>query len=435
MKRIFLLLTVVFFCIVLAQEEPVIPESTKTQPVATPATEQAVLEQEASSQPLITNVFYDTDILQALRDISAQAGIPIIPDGSVQGLVSVEVTNVPLDECLTRLLAPHGFSFRRFKDYYLVGSPRPDNVSSYLLTATEQIKPSYYTAKELAALVSDYYTPFIKLEENSNLIAITASPDIIERFKKDIAAIDIPPRQVLIEALITEISHDGAQSLGIDWSGTISRQIPGDTAPSFSWKLLTNIVNLADTSFGLIFGNVIKTFGTLHDFSYSLTPSIQALVTSGKANIRANPKIVTLDGQKASIVVGKEAYYEILTGPINYQYTQLQMIKYGISLNLTPYISEDKKEVTLDVEPEVSDVSGQGITNLPILNTRSAKTQVRVKDGEKIVIGGLFQKGERTVMRKIPFLGDIPLLGLLFRNTQKVAQETEVVIFITPHIL
>jgi len=424
MKRIFLLLTVVFFCIVLAQtEEPVIAESTQTQPAETTRTEQ-----ETFSQPLITNVFYDTGILQALRDISAQAGIPIIPDGSVQGLVSVEVTNVPLEECLTRLLAPHGFTFRRLKDYYLVGSPRPDNVSSYLLTVTEQVKPSYYTAKELATLISDYYTPFIKVEENSNIFAITASPDIIERFKKDVAAIDKPPRQVLIEALITEISRDGAQSLGIDWSGTVTRR--NDTL--FSLQLLTNIAKIADTSFGLIFSNVTKALGGL---TYSLTPSIQALVTSGKANIRANPKIVTLDGQKASIVVGKEAYYEILTGPINYQYTQLQMIKYGISLNITPYISEDKKEVTLDVEPEVSDVAGQGITNLPILSTRSVKTQIRVKDGEKIVIGGLFQKSERTVMRKIPFLGDIPFLGLLFRTTQKVSQENEVVIFITPHIL
>lgn len=429
MKKILLLFTVVFFCITLAQEEePVIAESTKTQPADTVRTDQQLVEQEAVPQPLITNVFYDTDILQALRDISAQAGIPIIPDGSVQGLASLEVVNVPLEECLNRLLAPHGFTFRRFKDYYLVGSPRPDNVSSYLLTATEQIKPDYYKAKALSMLVSDYYTPFIKVDDNANIIAITASPDIIKRFKDDVAAIDKPPKQVLIEALITEISRDGLQSLGIDWSGAVTQR--NDTL--FSLQLLTNIAKIADTTFGLIFGNVTKALGGL---TYSFTPSIQALVTSGKANVRANPKIVTLDGQKASIIVGKEAYYELLIGPVNYQYTQLQMIKYGISLDITPYISEDKNEITLEVEPEVSDVAGQGITNLPIISTRKVKTQIRVKDGEKIVIGGLLQKGERTVMRKIPFLGDIPLLGLLFRSTQKVSQETEVVIFITPHIL
>ncbi|MEO0114961.1 MAG: secretin N-terminal domain-containing protein [candidate division WOR-3 bacterium] len=415
MKRVFSIITILLVSWVLGleQEELVAPKTTEVESI---------------TQPSITNVFYDTDILQALRDISAQAGIPIIPDGSVQGLVSLEVTDVPLEECLRRLLAPHGFTFRRFKDYYLVGSPKPDNVASYLLTVTEQIKPSYYKAKELASLLSDYYTPFIKVNENSNVISITASPEIIERFKNDVAAIDKPPRQVLIEALITEVSRDGLQALGIDWSGSVSRR--NDTL--FSLQLLTNIAKLADTTFGMIFGNVTKTLGS---FTYSFTPSLQALVTQGKANIRANPKIVTLDGQKASIMVGREAYYEILTGPINYQYTQLQMIKYGISLDIIPYISRDGKEITLEVTPQVSDVVGQGITNLPILNTRSAKTQVRVKDGEKIVIGGLFQKGERTEMRKIPFLGDIPFLGLLFRTTRKVAQETEVVIFITPHIL
>ncbi|MEO0093654.1 MAG: secretin N-terminal domain-containing protein [candidate division WOR-3 bacterium] len=415
MKKVFSIITILLVSWVLGleQEELVAPKTTEVESI---------------TQPLITNVFYDTDILQALRDISAQAGIPIIPDGSVQGLVSLEVTDVPLEECLRRLLAPYGFTFRRFKDYYLVGSPKPDNVASYLLTVTEQIKPSYYKAKELASLLSDYYTPFIKVNENSNVISITASPEIIERFKNDVAAIDKPPRQVLIEALITEVSRDGLQALGIDWSGSVNRR--NDTI--FSLQLLTNIAKLADTTFGMIFGNVTKTLGS---FTYSFTPSLQALVTQGKANIRANPKIVTLDGQKASIMVGREAYYEILTGPINYQYTQLQMIKYGISLDIIPYISRDGKEITLEVTPQVSDVVGQGITNLPILNTRSAKTQVRVKDGEKIVIGGLFQKGERTEMRKIPFLGDIPFLGLLFRTTRKVAQETEVVIFITPHIL
>ena len=187
--------------ILLAQEEPTTIDT---------------LEIESFYQPLITNVFYDTDILQALRDISAQAGIPIIPDGSVQGLVSLEVVNVPLEECLSRLLAPHGFTFRRYKDYYIVGSPRPDNVSSYLLTTTEQIRPNYLKAKDIATLISDYYTPFVKVNETANLIAITASPDIIEHFKKDIAAIDKPPRQVLIEALVTEVSSDGLQALGID---------------------------------------------------------------------------------------------------------------------------------------------------------------------------------------------------------------------------
>ncbi len=420
MKKIFLLVIILLPVLLLAQEEPVIIET---------------LQHDSLPQPLITNVFYDTDILQALRDISAQADIPIIPDASVQGIVSLEVSNVPFEECLRRLLSPHGYTFRRFKDYYLVGSPRPDNVSSYLLTTTEQIKPNYYKAKDLAPLVSDYYLPFIKVNETSNIITITASSEIIERFKQDIAAIDKPPRQVLIEAIITEISKDGMQALGIDWSGTISRTKPGDTIADFSWQLLTNIAQLADTTFGLIFGNVTKTFGKLRDYTYSFTPSIQALVTSGKASIRANPKIVTLDGQKASIVVGKEAYYSIISGPINYQYERLEVIKYGVSLDIIPYVSNDNKEVTLEVLPEVSDVIGQGITDLPILSKRAAKTQIRVKDGEKIVIGGLLQKGERTVLRKIPFLGDIPFLGLLFRTTKKVAEETEVVIFITPHIL
>jgi len=158
------------------------------------------------------------------------------------------------------------------------------------------------------------------------------------------------------------------------------------------------------------------------------------MVQKGKASIKANPKIVTLEGQKASIVVGKEQYYQMLTGPPQYPYVRLEVVKFGTSLNITPFIS-NKNEITVEIEPEVSDFVGKGIGDLPLISRRGVKTQVRVKDGERIVIGGLLTKNERIVQRKIPILGDIPILGFLFRYNRKETENSEVIVIITPHIL
>jgi type IV pilus assembly protein PilQ len=162
--------------------------------------------------------------------------------------------------------------------------------------------------------------------------------------------------------------------------------------------------------------------------------SLKALIQDGKVKIRANPRVATLEGQKASIIIGKEQYYVIVTGLAPYSYGQLERIPVGVSLNMTPYIS-DKGEITVEIQPEVSDVVGTGATGLPVVSKRSVTTTIRVKDGETIVIGGLLQKNESTVRRKIPLLGDIPILGLLFSRTDRRVDEVETVIFITPHIL
>src|SRR3972149_8185814 len=137
------------------------------------------------------------------------------------------------------------------------------------------------------------------------------------------------------------------------------------------------------------------------------------MVRERKVRIRANPKVATLQGQPASIFVGKDQYYSLLTGSLSFPYERLEVIKVGVSLNITPYIS-DNQEITIDVLPEVSDViQASSATGLPVVSRRSVKTRVRVKEGETLVIGGLMQKNEREIRRKIPLLGSIPILGYL----------------------
>jgi len=375
-------------------------------------------------QPLITNVFYETELREALAAISGQSGMNIIADQTVFGFVTLDLIDVPFEEALRRILSPLGFTFRKMVGYYLVGAAYPDNPSFPLLSVTERLVPNYIKAQNVPGILSKFYEPFIRVDPANNILTISASPEIIERIKQDLAKIDVPPRQVMIEALVTEFSKEASKSLGIDmgWLGTKGGR---------KLSVIFPIGDLLDSTLGITYvrpGAEVE--GWVGDFKGTL----KALVQDGKVNIRANPRVATLEGQKATIIIGKEEYYVIVTGVAPYSYGQLERIPFGVSLNIVPYIS-DKGEITVEIQPEVSDVVGTGPTGLPVVSKRAVSTKIRVKDGETIVIGGLLQKNESTVKRKIPLLGDIPILGLLFSRTDKRVDEVETVVFITPHIL
>jgi type II secretory pathway component GspD/PulD (secretin) len=379
-----------------------------------------------AGQPLVTNIFYESDLVQALADISNQTSVPIITDGTVGGTISVDLREVPLERALERILYPLGFTFARIGDYYLVGSTKPDAPSFPLLSHTEVLALNYTSAEDAFKLLADFYGPYLKLNAKLNTLTITAAPQIVERARADIARIDEPKRQVMIEALVTEMSTAAAKSVGIDWSGTLLNG--ADTI----LRTGLDMSQIGDS--GLSIGGVVKQLtGRLGGLSYSVMPSIKALVRDGKAKIRANPRIVTADGQPAEIVMNKEQYYQLLTGAGSYPVYSLEKIEAGVSMTITPYVSSNG-DITVMAEPVVSDVVGTSMGQLPIVSKRSAKTKVVVRDGEDVVIGGLTMQTEQLVQRKIPLLGDIPILGLLFSSTKKVVEENEVVIIITPHL-
>ncbi len=375
-------------------------------------------------QVLITNVFYESDIREALRDISIQAGVPIIADQSVQGSVTLEVTGLPLEQTLQRMLAPGGFTCKHMDGYYLVGAAIPDNPSFPLLSTTELIRPNYVKAALVPNLLSDFYKPFLKVDDASNTVAVTASLEIIDEIRRDLAAIDVPPKQVMIEALVTEFSKSTMKKLGIDW------RLIG-SGPDYNFGVTSLFTDRADSSLLV----TLSQAGTkYHRSTYDLIATIQAMAEAGQVELHANPRVVTMDGQEATIFLGREEYYQIVSGPANYLYERLEVIRVGITLKIRPFVAENG-DITVELEPEVSNVVGIGATKLPVISKRSVVTKVRVKNGETITIGGLIQKTERKTEVKIPLLGDIPILGYFFKSSRPSVDESEAVIFITPHIL
>jgi len=229
----------------------------------------------------------------------------------------------------------------------------------------------------------------------------------------------------MIEALITELSNEARKSLGLDlgWFGSKGGR---------KLDVIFPVADLLDTSFRVVYERPdAKVEGWVGEFK----GTVQALFEDGKINIRANPRVATIEGRAATIMIGKEQYYVIATGTGVGYYGQLERVPVGVSLTIVPYVS-DRGEITVEIQPEVSDVVGATSEGgLPVVSKRSVSTKIRVKDGETIVIGGLLQKNESMIKRKIPLLGDIPILGYLFSKTDKRIEEVETVVFITPRIL
>jgi len=346
-----------------------------------------------NSEPLISNVFFETDLRQALQDLSMQSGIPIIVDNSVQGYVTAELNDVPFQVALNRILTSGGYGFRKIADYYLVGSVEPGNPTFPLLSSTELIPVNYISASRAADLISGYYKPYIKPNDETNTISVTASGNIIQRIKESLLSIDVPPKQVSIEALITEVSRGDLTSAGIDWNALAES---GDKQLSGSINLSEGLID----QLGPLFFLSRTETGTINDgkTSFELVTILKALVQDGKAEIKANPKIVTTNAQPANISITKDQYFSVITGPLNYPYTKLEKVSIGIFLTIKPFISEND-EITVAIETEVSSAAGEGREGLPLVAARKATTKIRVKDGQFITIGGLTRSSPKKCVK------------------------------------
>lgn len=374
---------------------------------------------------LVSNVFFESDLRQALKDLSEEAGVPIIPDNSVQGYVTLEFENAPLEQVLKKMLAGGGYVYRKIDDYFLIGAPVPENPAFPLLTETVFYKPNYLHAEQIVVLLSEYYQRYVKSNPKANIISITAPLEMMAKIQGDIRNVDVPPKQISIEAIITELSNDAIKSLGLDWAWF------GESGQK-TVNVGTNMGSAVNDS--SLVGKIIRNAVNYKSFNYDLILDIKALATSGKAKIRANPKITAINGNEATIFIGSERYFSIVTGPVNYPYTRLEQIPAGITLKILPRVSSHN-EITAHIDCEVSEVTEIGSSGLPKVTKRTASTEIRVKDGEIIAIGGLVQERMVTMQKKIPFLGDIPLLGYAFSHTKHEKVETEIAIFIAPHIL
>lgn len=365
---------------------------------------------------LVTNVFFDTFILDALADLSMDSGIPILADATVSGFVTVDLFDVPLPRALEQLLLPGGYTFRWMDGYYLVGSAQRDGPLFHLLSVTERVKLKHVRAQDVPGILPQAFRDLVRPDLTTNSVVVSGESSVVQRILDDIAKIDVAPFQIQIDALVTELNQKGRRSLGLDWGWT--EQVPDSQ-------------RAAHVRIDQLIGSIGYSFSGVD----MLLMQLRNIVEDGDAKIRANPSLVALEGEPASMFVGKTTYYQLTTSTGQQtQTTRLEAIEAGVRLDILARVSDDGV-IVLEIAPGVDDVQGQGTTDMPVVGRRRVSTTVRVRDGETIGIGGLLQEIEVENHSRVPILGSLPIFGRLFSSTRTTQEETEVLIFITPRIL
>ncbi len=301
---------------------------------------------------------------------------------------------------------------------------------------TEVFELIYAQAKTVNEKLSEVLnkdTGRIRFDERTNKIVVTDTPTKIKEISKLIKAFDIKEPQVLIEAKIIQVTLDKETQLGIDWQGLINRAENNKKFIDFNsnFKVLPATSNNSGT----------LNIGTIDNDRYTVL--LEALQTMQHTTILSSPSITSLNNREAKILVGTTQPYvtSTTTTPSSGPATTAESVNFidvGVKLYVTPTIHQDKF-ITMKIRPEVSS-AGTSLTTsngnkIPIVDTSQAETNVTIKDGVTIIIGGLIKDQTVKTSNRIPVLGDIPLLGAAFRNSDDHPVKSEIVIFLTPKII
>lgn len=399
----------------------------------------------------------DVDIRNLLTSIALANNLNIVISDEVQGNVSVKLSNINAQDMIKIIAENNNYTYQ-FKDNVIYINKGDKDINLY----TVQI--NYLELDKIAQTINlmltgnlpdkiddkDKKTAInnkVMIDESENTISFYGTLKQYEQIKNFLQEQDKPQKQVSLEAKVTAIQKDAAKDLGVSWEWSKLPQSPEheityDTVKHTvinedgSKEEITDYLPVDEVTRkwnddenipGVIrFGKGVD--GYPYEFYYAA--KIDALISDGKANILARPNITTIQGKEAVINIGSEVPVPTVSTTNSTTTTSIKYREAGIILKCTPRVNEDGI-ITVKVHTEVSSPMYVEDMKAYRFQKRSADTIVRLKDGQTMVIGGLIGSDEAKQMSKVPFLGDIPILGNLFKHIQKSKSDTEVMIFLT----
>jgi type IV pilus assembly protein PilQ len=412
--------------------------------------------------------FQNIEVRAVLQLIADFTELNLVASDSVTGSITLRLQNVPWDQALDLVLKTRGLDSRQIGNVLMIAPAQEmaererqeieanKQLAELAPLQSEFIRIRYAKAvdvvtlfeagsEEGGSLISERGS--VVVDERTNSIVVTDTAAKLAEIRDLIEKVDIPIRQVMIEARIVIVSSNIDEQLGIRWGGGYLNaqgdkftSIAGDTA---SVTTLNNQlidggrVNMPSAPF-VDLGVADATSGFAVGFTSTdlfLTAELSALEASGEGEVVSQPKVITGDKQKASIKSGTEIPYQegAASGATTTAFKEA-VLKLDVTPNITP---DDRILLDLVVNQDsLGDLVPSGNGGLiPTINTTELTTQVLVGNGETVVLGGVFKNEELVKVEKVPLLGDIPYLGNLFKSTANTQQKTETLIFITPRIL
>lgn len=374
------------------------------------------------------------DIQKVLGEIADKTAANIAVDDAIQAEANLHLTGLTVPDLLRAIASAYGLALTEQDGVYMFSRGVPQDLAAYRLSGTSSFPMRYTRAQAASGLLPTFLYSYLHVNDSQNAVVVTAPRQMLDKIDRDLKAVDIAPPQILIEAIACEFTDTkdldrALQAFRGDVTGKTGQVDPvtGVTGiPVFTGTLNTGTGEISYANIGEL----------PNDFEARLL----WLEAAHRARVRALPRMAVMNGQSADIFIGVRRFIRV--EQINYgQVTEkIQGVDVGVKLQVTP-LTGGGGEITLRINPggsglEVSNISElDPRSGLPVLSTRQAGTTVRVKDGETVAFGGLTQKQTEDRVTKIPLLGDLPLVGPLFRGHSRNTVTSDLVVFITPHIL
>ncbi|MCW0919372.1 type IV pilus secretin PilQ [Pseudomonas sp. RG1] len=400
--------------------------------------------------------FQDIDVRSVLQLIADFTNLNLVASDTVQGGITLRLQNVPWDQALDLVLKTKGLDKRKIGNVLLV-APADEiaarerqelesqkQIAELAPLRRELLQVNYAKAADIAKLFQSVTSAEAKVDERgsitvderTNNIIAYQTQDRLDELRRIVAQLDIPVRQVMIEARIVEANVDYDKSLGVRWGGSVQNKgnwnasgvngssstigTPGSTGTNSPFVDMGTVNNTSGIGIAFITDNVL------------LDLELTAMEKTGNGEIVSQPKVVTSDKETAKILKGTEIPYQEASSS---GATSVSFKEASLSLEVTPQITPDNRiimevKVTKD-EPDYLNK----VQDVPPIKKNEVNAKVLVNDGETIVIGGVFSNNQSKVVDKVPFLGDVPYLGRLFRRDVVSEKKSELLVFLTPRIM
>ncbi len=399
--------------------------------------------------------FKDTLIDDVLMIMAKQADVDIIKSPKVIGTVTATLTDVPLAEALTSILEAHGYAYVTTDNIIRV-VPKDEIFDIREKLVSRVFRITYANVKDVEQALKQFLSDRGAISSNpgtSNII-VTDTESKVKAINSFIEEIDRITPQILVEAQIYDVTSQDNLDLGVKWqAGTPTSFGEPTTNQVFGndFGTVGNIIGgITDTAIGSAFNSGINQadtsgllrLGVLND-NIHVDAALFAAQDDVRAKLLANPRVLVLDNEQAEIKIVEEIPYQQLTqsteGGSAVGTTEFRDV--GVELRVTPHLTREGL-IHLQLNPKFSTITGSvnivsGGDNIPqpVVATRETLTTALIKDGQTVVIGGLKKQKKIQETSKIPLLGDLPLLGALFRFEGESTVNSELVVFITPHVV
>lgn len=437
----------------------------------TPEQKAARRQDEYTGEKLSLN-FQNIDVRAVLQLIGDFTGLNIVASDTVRGNLTLRLKNVPWDQALDIILKSKGLGMRKNGNVVLIAPSEElaarekleleaqQQLTNLAPLRTEFFDVNYAKASEIAALLKAEGNSLlssrgsITVDERTNTLMILDTAEKLEEIRRVLTRLDVPVRQVLIESRVVIASDDFSKNLGARFGTTYvgrngrrglvtttgsaaganttvnsglenmaaGRDVfdPSVAVPGLGERLNVNLPVPAAGSIALaILGS-----------DYIVDLELSAMQSEGRGELISSPRVVTANQKKAIIEQGVDIpYLEASSSGA----TSVSFKKAVLSLAVTPQITPDDR-VIMDLEVNKDSV-GQIFSGVPSVDTRAVQTQVLVENGDTVVLGGIYEQARNESVDKVPLLGDIPVVGALFRRTNKLDSKAELLIFVTPKIL